>query len=165
MGTDSRSGKSPGVSLGDGSNGLTTDVTPPNAYCELQRRVADSPLRFSFTWRETEFRATVEAGEGWLRLTLQNDLAPLPYSVEGKSRRNSLLAIVDTHHGEPAGKLRVVRGRDVVLEGGIELPRGSGNTVNDIVSTLTILVLRAAPHLDLLAERATSLEGLNSTPH
>lgn len=165
MGTDSRSGKTPGVSLGDGSNGPTTDAIAPDAYHELQRRVADSPLHFSFTWRETEFRATVKAGEGGLRLTLQNDLAPLPYSVEDKSRRNNLLAVVDTHHGDSAAKLRVVRGRDVVLEGGIELPRESGNTVNDIVSTLTILVLRAAPHLDLLAERATSLDGMNSTPH
>lgn len=162
MGTDTRSSNTPAASLGDG---LNVDAVAPNAYSELQRRVADSPLRFSFTWRETEFRATVEAGEDGLRLTLQNDLAPLPYSAEDKSRRGNLLAIVDTRDGDSAGKLRVVRGRDIVLEAGIELPQECGNTVNNIISTLTILVLRAAPHLDLLAERATSFDELKTTSH
>lgn len=162
MGTDTRSSNPPAASVGDG---LNIDAMAPNAYCELQRRVADKPLRFSFTWRETEFRATVEAGEDGLRLTLQNDLAPLPYSAEDKGRRDNLLAVVDTLNGDSTGKLKVVRGRDIVLEAGIELPQESGNTVNNIISTLTVLVLRAAPHLDFLAERATSLDELKSTPH
>ncbi len=144
---------------------LASDAIEIDTYGELQRRVADSPLRFSFTWRETKFRATVEASEDGLRLTLHNNVTSLPYSAEDKSRRQDLFAVVDTHRHDSAGKLKIVRGQEIVLDGSIELPEETGNTITDLVSTLTVLVLRAAPHLDLLAESVASLGELKPASH
>lgn len=142
---------------------LDPPVAAVDAYSDLKRRVDNAPLHFSFTWRQTEFDATVEARDDGLRLTLKNTLVPLPFSAENKNRRADLLAIVDTQNDNGIGKLKIIRGQDVILEGGIALIKDDRNTANNIVSTLTALVLRVAPHLDLLAEDASTFETLPNT--
>ena len=144
---------------------LDPPVAVVDAYSDLKRRTDNAPLHFSFTWRQTAFDATVEAGDDGLRLTLKNNLGALPFSAEDKNRRADLLAIVDADKDSGAARLKIVRGQDIVLEGGFPLIKNDGNMANNIVSTLTTLVLRAAPHLDLLAENASSFEGLPNTPN
>jgi len=122
------------------------------AYGELMRRAQRQALSFSFVWRGTDFRGTVESiGEG-MRLSLRSDIAAIPYSAENPAARGGLLAVVDTYDGGSEAKLTVVQGRMVMLEHEISLPKSHGDTMTNLVTQLTMLVLNTAPYLDLIAE-------------
>ena len=121
-------------------------------YGELLRRAADAPLVFSFAWRGIGFKSTVESIDRGMRLSLETDLAPIPFSAEDAETRGGLFAIVDTWDGDSEGRLKIVQGRRIVLENDIRLPPPDGQTASTIVSQLTMLVLNAAPYLDLIAE-------------
>ena len=131
---------------------------------ELMRRLVAKPRKFSFNWRGVDFTALLEGLDGGLRLTLHSDLAALPYSAEDAGERANLLAVVDTSGTGREGRLRVVCGQKIVIEDSIDLTLTVGATVNSIITSLTILVLRLAPCLDLLAERAAVNGELAAAP-
>ena len=131
-------------------------IAAAGAYDELLRRVAASPQSFNFDWRGVKFMARLDGHDGGLRLTLHSDLTALPYSAENAGERKELLAVVDAIGTDRESKFRVVCGQKIVIEDSIDLTQTVGSTVNSIVTSLTILVLRLAPYLDLLAESAST---------
>ena len=141
--SDGRDGKSPIALASD------------REYLELMRRMVAEPRRFTFKWRGVDFSARLDGYNGGLRLTLHSDLAALPYSAEDAGERANLLAVVDAHGTGREGRFRVVCGQKIVIEDAIDLTQTIDSTANSIITSLTILVLRLAPFLDLLAERAS----------
>lgn len=122
------------------------------AYGELMRRAKEQPLSFSFAWRGTDFKGTVENIGEDMRLSLRSDLATIPYSVENAAARGDLLAVVDTCAGGSEAKLMVFQGRTVMLEHEIALPESLDDTMANLITQLTMLVLNTAPYLDLIAD-------------
>jgi hypothetical protein len=122
------------------------------SYGELMRRAKDQPLSFSFDWRGSQFMGLVECLETGMRLSLRSSLAAIPYSAENADTRGDMLAVVDTCAGGSEAKLMVYQGSTIMLEHEIELPRSLDNTVANIVTQLTMLVMNTAPYLDLIAE-------------
>ena len=142
------------------NRGLRMETASQGAYGELQRRLVESPLRFAFCWHGTDFTGRFEARNGGVRLTIQTDLAALPYSAENARVRTDLLAIADAFRDEAVGNLKVVRGQKIMIEKTIDLSTTIGSAVSDIVASPTDLVLRTAPCLDLLAEYAAARRAL-----
>lgn len=140
------------AAAGNGKGRLDNDVLEAGAYGELMRRTKRQPLSFSFVWRGTDFRGTIESIVDGMRLSLRSDLAALPYSAENPAARGDLLAVVDTCAGGSAAKLVVFQGHTIMLEHEIELPESLGDTMTTLVTNLTMLVLNTAPYLDLIAE-------------
>ena len=140
------------VTADAGGAGLETDAIKSGAYGELMRRARQQALVFSFAWRGTDFRGTVESIGESMRLSLRSDLAAIPYSAENPAARGGLLAVVDTYDGGSEAKLTVVQGRMVMLEHEIPLPKSHGDTMANLITQLTMLVLNTAPYLDLIAE-------------
>lgn len=122
------------------------------AYGELMRRAKEQPLGFSFAWRGTDFKGTVENIGEDMRLSLRGDLAAIPYSAENSAARGDLLAVVDTCAGGGEAKLMVFQGRTVMLEHEIALPESLDDTMANLITQLTMLVLNTAPYLDLIAK-------------
>ena len=133
------------------------EAASTGAYGALRRQLIAAPLNFAFDWHGIEFTGRFSARDEGVRLTLRGNLASLPYSAEDANARSSLLGIVDAFNDETEGTLKVVRGQKIIIEKTIELPRSTGDTANDIVANLTVLVLRAAPYLDLLADGAPAV--------
>ena len=143
------------AALPDAASGaLEADPASLGAYGELLRRVVKSPLNFGFNWRGVDFTGTFDAHQDGIGLTLHSDLAALPYSAENAGQRDELLAVVDAFRGDAVGKLKVVSGQKIVIENGVDLSDSGDGTVGNIITGLTIMVLRLAPYLDLLAEGA-----------
>ena len=128
------------------------DFFGTGAYGDLMRRAKQQPLNFSFEWRETDFMCTVESIDDGMRLSLRSALAAIPYSAENAAARGELLAVVDTYAGGSDAKLMVYQAHKVMLEHEIVLPPSLGDTVANIVTQLTMLVLNTAAYLDLIAE-------------
>lgn len=149
---------------GANKGSLDLDSVVQGAYGELLRRVAQSPLNFNFTWHGTSFSGSISGHDDGLRMYLQSNLADIPFSAENAAARGDLLAIVDTHRGGKPAELRVVQGQNLVLDSTLDLPAEGLETVNGIISTLTVMVLRSAPYLDLLAKRASEIREI-SAPH
>ncbi len=99
-----------------------------------------------------------------MRLTLHSDLASLPYSAEDAGARSGLLGVVDVFNDETVGTLKVVSGQKIIIETSIDLPQSTGNAASDIVANLTLLVLRAAPYLDLFADGAALRQAPAAAP-
>ncbi len=118
------------------------------AYGALLKRVSDKPLTFRFAWRDVTFRALVSGRDDGLRLSIEADMADVPYSVEDIETRKDMLAVIDATGDDRLGRICVVQGHKIVLENEFELPENSGNTINSIIATLTIMVLRATPYLE-----------------
>ena len=129
-----------------------------DAYSELMRRASNAPLNFNFAWHGMNFGGTLEAIEGGMRLSLQSNLAALPYSAEDAKARGDLLAVVDTLDGRTEGLLKVVKGNTIVLENEIPMPRTPTGSISSVVTNLALLVLNAAPYLDLIAEFSNAEE-------
>ena len=125
-----------------------------DASGELLRRAMDAPLSFSFSWSGRKFMGTLEAVDGGMRLSLQSDLAAASDSAEDAGARDKLFAVVDTWDGNSEGTLKVVHGTKIVLENPIPMPRTPDGTISSVVTNLALLVLNAAPYLDLIAEYA-----------
>lgn len=144
------------TAAGGGGNGADPcGIQSIDTYGELLRRAMDAPLTFIFTWHDRDFKGTFEAIDGGMRLSLQSDLATVPYSAEDSVARGDLLAVVDSWDGHADGKLRVVQGQRIVLENDIPMPRTPDGTISSVVTNLALLVLYAAPYLDLIAEYAS----------
>ena len=126
--------------------------TTINAFGELMRRATNAPLNFGFVWHGVDFAGTLKIIEGGMRLSLQSNLASLPYSAEDARTRGNLLAVVDTLDGRADGQLKVVQGQKIVLENNIPMPRTTTGSISSVVTNLALLVLNAAPYLDLIAE-------------
>lgn len=126
-----------------------------DSYSELMRRAKNAPLNFNFAWHGMDFGGTFEAIEGGMRLSLQSNLAELPYSAEDAKARGDLPAVVDTLDGHTEGLLKVVKASTIVLENEIPMPRTPTGSISSVVTNLALLVLNAAPCLDLIAEFAS----------
>ena len=150
--------RTPGNGPDGSGKGLQIDSASHGAYGVLRQRLAESALNFTFNWRGVDFSGRFETREDGVRLTLHSDVASLPYSAEDPDGREGMLAVVDTFRDENSGTLKVVCGRKIVIEDVIELAEMAGNTATNIVTSRTVLVLRLAPCLDLLAERAATRE-------
>jgi len=120
------------------------------------RRATKAPLSFGFVWHGMDFSGSLEAINGGMRLSLQSNLAQLPYSAEDAKSRGDLLAVVDTLDGNTDGLLQVVQGQKIILENEIPMPRTSAGDISSVVANLALLVLNAAPYLDLIAEFAAT---------
>ncbi len=144
-------------------SGFDIETAALGAYGELLRRVVHAPLSFTFSWRNIDFTGSFEGRDDGIRLVLDSNLANIPYTGEDAATRHNLLAVVDASRDERAGKLRVIDGRKIVFKSEIEMPTDPVGTVDSIVATLTVLVLRVAPYLDLLAERASAYRDLTAT--
>ena len=145
-----------GDEAAEGKGRIDADALEAGAYGQLMRRAKREPLGFSFVWRGSDFRGTVESiGEG-MRLSLRSDLAAIPFSAENAAARGDLLAVVDTCAGSSEAKLMVFQGRTVMLEHEIALPDSQADTMATLVTHLTILVLNTAAYLDLIAEFTAS---------
>ena len=141
----------------DGRNGVSLlALASDGAYIELLRRTVAEPRKFTFKWRGVDFSARLDGHNGGLRLTLHSDLAALPYSAEDAGERANLLAVVDAFGNGGVSKFRVICGQKIIIEDSINLTQTIDSTMNSIITNLTILVLRLAPCLDLLAERAST---------
>jgi hypothetical protein len=140
------------VPAGDGER----DASRPtiDAFGELMRRATKAPLSFGFVWHGMNFTGALEAIDGGMRLSLQSNLAQLPYSAEDAKSRGDLLAVVDTLDGKTDGLLKLVQGQKIILENEIPMPRTSAGSISSVVANLALLVLNAAPYLDLIAEFA-----------
>ncbi len=123
-----------------------------DAYGDLLRRAMNAPLTFSFTWHGRDFIGALEAIDGGMRLSLQSDLATVPYSAEDPVVRGDLFAVVDSLDGHTEGTLKVVQGQKIMLENQIPMPRTPDGMISSVVSNLAMLVLHVAPYLDLIAE-------------
>lgn len=145
------------------SSGFDIETAALGAYGELLRRVVHAPLSFKFSWRNIDFSGSFEGRDDGIRLVLDSNLANVPYTGEDAAGRHNLLAVVDASRDERAGKLRVIDGRKIVLKSEIEIPTDPVGTVDSIVATLTVPVLRVAPFLDLLAERASAYRDPTAT--
>lgn len=96
-----------------------------DAFGELMRRATKEPLSFG----SMGFSGSLEAINSGMRLSLQSNLAQLPYSAEDAKSRGDLLAVVDTLDGNTDGLLKVVQGQKIILENEIPMPRTSAATL------------------------------------
>lgn len=133
-----------------GSSALHTITL--EAQSELLRRITNKALEFTFRWRGVTFHGRLESGDGKTRLTLFAELGVVPYSTENRSRRRTMLAVVDTLSGQQHGRIRLVTNQTLIHENEIEIPTSSGCTANNIIASVTRLVLETAPYLDAVAE-------------
>ena len=122
------------------------------AYGALLKRVSDKPLTFRFAWRDVTFQALVSGRDDGLRLSIEADMADVPYSIEDIEARKDMLAVIDATGDDRLGRICVVQGHKIVLENEFELPENGGNTINSIIATLTIMVLRATPYLEAVSD-------------
>gem|GEM_PF-5431727 len=136
---------------------IDIDATVGGAYGALMRRAANAPLAFDFSWRGIDFHGRIEAPRGRLRLALASEIASLPFSVENPEARKSAIAVVEAASRDDGG-IRVVHGHRVVLESRMEIADRRVDTINGLVSLLTVLVLRTAPYLDFLAGRGAAAD-------
>ncbi len=139
---------------GGPTNGTPVAPVCLGSYGELRRRLAASPLNFTFKWHGVEFTGRFDASKNGVTLALRGRFGSLPYSAEDSAARSELIGVIEASPDVPAGRLKVVRGREIVLDTTIDLPRVKGNTASEIVASLAVMVLRAAPYLELLAGSA-----------
>lgn len=137
---------------GPDMDALDLQTASLGAYGALLKRVSDKPLTFRFTWRDVTFRALVSGRDDGLRLSIETDMADVPYSVEDIETRKDMLAVIDATGDDRLGRICVVQGHKIVLENEFELPENAGNTINSIITTLTIMVLRATPYLEAVSD-------------
>ncbi len=138
------------------SRPLDIDSAERGAYDALLRRVADAPVSFDFTWRGIDFRGRIESCNGRLRLAITSTIAALPFSVESPEARQAAIAAVKGKSGADLGDIHLRNGNRIVFETMLELVDQGVGMVNNLVTLLTVAVLRAAPYLDLIAERTVS---------
>jgi hypothetical protein len=149
-----------------GGAGTGIDLTPASlgAYGELLKRANAQPLAFRFEWRGVDFQGLVSGRDDGLRMSIETSLAALPYTSESPAAREELLAVIDTLCDPNIGRIRVVQGHKIILENEFELPDNIGTTINSIVVTLTIMVLRATPYLQALGEYIDERTGRQPKP-
>ena len=116
----------------------------------LRSREPDFPLKFRFRWRDSAFEGEVGQNDSGLYLELRTELGALPYTAENDAGRANFVTV--TSSDQDYGTLRIVQNQTIVFEKEVELPRSGGLTATTLVTHIAILVLSAAPYLDLLAE-------------
>ncbi len=136
---------------------IDIDAAVGGAYGALTRRADKAPLVFGFSWRGIDFHGRIEAPQGRLRLTLASEIASLPFSIEDPAARKSAIAVVEAASRDDGG-IRVVHGHKVVVESQMDIADRRIDTINGLVSLLTVLVLRTAPYLDFLAGRGAATD-------
>ncbi len=128
----------------------------------LTSREPDFPLRFQFRWRDTAFEGEVGQNESGLYLELRTQLGALPYTAENDAGRANFMTVISADQKQDYGTLRIVQDQTIVFEKDVELPRSGGLTATALVTQIAILVLSAAPYLDLLAELGLKKPALQS---
>ncbi len=105
-----------------------------------------TPCQFRFTWRGIGFAADLLDDGTDVRLRLDADLGPVPYSLENPARRQSLLAICGNRR---CGQFAV--GRDGHLHHYAEMPMDAAPDATALVTAVVKLLLVARPAYDQAA--------------
>lgn len=113
------------------------------------RRRAKGPLNFTFSYTGVTFQAAVRPTPDGGRLQLDAELAPLPYSAEGRARRIEVEAIIAaSRKGLKYGRLVVDRRSriHVVSDLDIENPL----TPVSLIAAATEMLIQATPWIAIL---------------
>ncbi len=154
--TDPQPDEAPGAIKSIGEIGKTNGpielhsvtVAPDGA---LKRQAPRLPMDFRFTWRDIDFQGDIDEWGQGVRLRLQTDLGPLPYTAQDADARQNLIALITSaQSGEPC-KLEIIEGQTVVLTNEIDLPGVQEFSVRGIVTHIAVLLLAVAPYLDFIA--------------
>jgi hypothetical protein len=129
----------------------------PNDKVTLAGATATKPMLFEFTWRSRRFRGSIAPQARGCRVALTTFLGD-PDAGAGAS--GSLVAVIDLDSRRSQGRIKLVSSHDVLIDESLELP-GSRLAVDGLVSSLAIVVLAAAPYLDLLTGGAPIRAGEN----
>jgi hypothetical protein len=106
-------------------------------------------INFTFDYTGTEFAAAVEPMEDGAKLRIDADLAPMPYTAEGRDRRRDLQVIIRASRtGLKYGRLTLDRQRHIHLVSEMVLERPV--TPASLVTAATRLLIAATPWIALL---------------
>jgi hypothetical protein len=123
----------------------TIKVGPDGTPERLERAV----LHFTFDYTGAAFIATVEPIPEGAKLRIDADLAPMPYTAEGRERRRDVQTIVRASRtGMKHGRLALDTQRHIHLVCEIVLPRPV--TPASFVTGATQLLIEAPPWIALL---------------
>lgn len=123
----------------------TISVGPDGTPTRHERVV----LNFSFDYTGAAFTATVEPLEDGAHLRIDADLAPMPYTAEGRARRNEVQQILKASRaGLKYGRLTLDDQGHIHLIS--ELTLGRPVTPVSLVTAATQLLIAATPWIALL---------------
>ncbi|MCH8091102.1 MAG: hypothetical protein IIC57_02000 [Proteobacteria bacterium] len=109
-----------------------------------------SPLDFGFVYREIPFHAALRSEEEKTYLAIEADLGILPYSLEFREKRDSLLDCLALLDRAAPGAILLTRHKRIAYRDEIEIPLALSSV--NILAYLTRLLLNAGPYLELLSE-------------
>ena len=118
----------------------------------ISQRAPNYPLKFGFTWRDSNFEGTVDQVNDRLTLELRLKLADVPFTAENAGQRGKWSAIISNSDKPAGGELRIMRDSTAILSKKIELPELDGFTADGFITNIAMMVLSLAPYLDLLVE-------------
>jgi hypothetical protein len=116
------------------------------------RRSPNFPLTFSFTWRDCDFKGSVNQTETCMTLELSLNLGEVPYTAQDAARRGKWTAVISQVNDPEGGLLKIMRNGAAVLKKSIDLPAMNGFTPEGFIINTSMMVLSLAPYLDLIAE-------------
>ncbi|HYM31791.1 MAG TPA: hypothetical protein VEU47_10850 [Candidatus Cybelea sp.] len=118
-----------------------------DAEAGLLQLMPKPPLNFGFQWSGVRFHGSVVADGGDLVLRIAGDLGVLPYTAEHKPKRERFLALVQQRGTDAHCHFEIGSDRRLRLVGAsvIAQPLQPAH----IVAGITVLLLRAQPHLKL----------------
>ena len=115
----------------------------------IRRRPSDSPLHFSFLFRDVLFQASIDGGES-PSLSLKAELGELPFTAQSPTARQLCKKIIQaSHDGCPSGGLGLLDDSLMVYQASA-VPPVPRNSVS-VIATAVTMVLEITPYLDLLA--------------
>jgi hypothetical protein len=113
----------------------------------ISRREA-SEVVFSFSVVGTEFRACARTAPDCVRVAVEADLAPLPFSAESPGARRALQRIAsETRLAH--GRLLLVDHRQLALSTRVDVPTPA--SPSDVIAGLVGMILELRPHLEHIA--------------
>jgi len=123
----------------------TIKVGPDGTPVHHERAV----LNFTFDYTGAAFTATVEPIADGAKLRIDSDLAPMPYTAEGRSRRRDVQIIVRASRtGMKHGRLVLDTQGHIHLT--CEITLGRPVTPTSFVTAATQLLIEATPWIALL---------------
>lgn len=125
---------------------LGTITVGPDGTPQRHDRIA---LNFTFDYTGTTFTAAVEPVADGATLRIDADLAPMPYTAEGRERRRDIQSIVKaSRNGMKHGRLSLDDQGHIHLVS--ELPLERPVTPSVVVAGATRLLIAATPWIALL---------------
>jgi hypothetical protein len=115
----------------------------------LLRVDAPGVIRFGFSFAGHAFEADAVPADGKMLIEAVTMIGRLPYSIEDRARRGSLLRVLG-RAGESGFQLRL--GHDQVIRLRIETELLPPATSTRMIGAIVALLIPGRPYLDLLAE-------------